>query len=107
MNDKIIIALIGFGGVVIGAFIQIIGNIISNYLQQRSKDRTDVKRKELLMAMLQDQRYSWRKLTILMHVIGSDEGTTKRLLLEVGARGSEDGQYLWGLIRRNPFKVSQ
>ncbi len=107
MNDKIIIALIGFGGVVIGASIQIIGNLISNYLQQRSKDRTDIKRKELLMAMLQDQRYSWRKLETLMHVIGADEETTKRLLLEVDARGSEDGQDLWGLIRRNPFKNSQ
>jgi len=39
-----------------------------------------------------------------MHVIGADEATTKRLLLEIGARGSEDGQDLWGLLERNPFK---
>ena len=107
MNDKIIIALIGFGGVAIGALIQIFGNVTASYLQQRAKDRTDKKRKELLLTMLEDQRYSWRKLTTLMHVIGADEETTKRLLLELGARGSEDGQDLWGLIKRNPFKKSE
>lgn len=107
MNDKIIIALIGFGGVAIGASIQIIGNLISDFCRQRLKDNADIKRKKLLTTMLEDQIYSWRKLSTLMHVIGSDEETTKKLLLEVGARGSEDGQDLWGLISRNPFKKSQ
>jgi len=107
MNDKIIIAIIGFAGVCLGAVIQISGNLMSHCLQQRLKDRTDIKRKELLITMLEDQRFSWRNLKTLMHVIGADDETTKRLLLEIGARGSEDGKDLWGLIKRNPFRKSQ
>lgn len=53
--------------------------------------------------MLRSPKYQWRKLETLKHVIGADEETTKRLLLEVGARASEDGQPLWGLIERNPL----
>lgn len=53
--------------------------------------------------MLRSQKYPWRKLETLMHVIGADEETAKRLLLEVGGRASEDGQPLWGLIERNPL----
>lgn len=40
-------------------------------------------------------------------VIGADEETTKRLLLEIGARSSEDGRPLWALIRRQPLPSSQ
>jgi len=39
-----------------------------------------------------------------MHVIGADEETTKRLLLEIDARASEDGQALWGFKKHHPFK---
>ena len=106
MDEKITIALIGFGGVVIGAVIQIIGSVVKHYLEQRTKDRTDERRKQLLMTMLESERFKWRNLETLMHVIGADEETTKRLLLEIGARGSEDKQELWGLIKRNPFKES-
>ncbi len=103
MDEKIVIALIGLAGVFIGVIIQILGNVVVHCLQQRAKDRTDIKRKELLMTMLEDERFTWRQLETLMHVIGADEETTKRLLLEIGARGSEDKQELWGLIKRNPF----
>lgn len=40
-----------------------------------------------------------------MHVIGANEETTKRLLIELGARGSEDGNELWGLIKYHPFET--
>jgi hypothetical protein len=53
--------------------------------------------------MLKHPKYPWRQHDTLMHVIGADDETTKRLLLEVGARGSEDGQPLWGLKERNPL----
>ena len=56
--------------------------------------------------MLEDDRFTdhWRKLDTLMHVIGANEETTKRLLLDIGARGSEDKQELWGLIKFHPFE---
>lgn len=58
------------------------------------------------MEMLEDNRFPdrWRKLDTLMHVIGANEETTKRLLLEIGARGSEDKQEHWGLIKYHPFQ---
>jgi hypothetical protein len=38
------------------------------------------------MKMLEDNRFPdhWRKLDTLMHVIGANEETTKRLLIELG-----------------------
>ncbi len=53
--------------------------------------------------MLRAPHYQWRKLETLKHVIGADEATTKNLLLQIGARASEDGQPLWGLLERNPL----
>jgi hypothetical protein len=59
--------------------------------------------------MLEDDRFTdhWRKLDTLSHVIGANEETTKRLLIELGARGSEDQQELWGLIKHHPFEKKQ
>jgi hypothetical protein len=55
--------------------------------------------------MLEDERFEgrWRELETLMHVIGADAETTKRLLIEIDARGSEDRKDLWGLIKYHPF----
>ena len=53
--------------------------------------------------MLGHNDYTWRKLDTLMHVIGADEEKAKRLLLELGARASEDGQSLWALKSRAPL----
>lgn len=50
----------------------------------------------------------WRKLSTLSRVIGADADTTKRLLIELGARGSEkpreDGEEVWGLISKHPLE---
>jgi hypothetical protein len=42
-------------------------------------------------------------LDTLSHVVGSDSETTKRLLIEIGARASENGRDLWGLIEDHPL----
>jgi hypothetical protein len=103
MDDMILIALIGIGGTILGSMSTLFGTILKQYLEDRSKGRSDVPRKKLLKQMLNHPARTWRNLGTLIHVIGADEDTTKRLLLEVGARASEDGQSLWGLISRNPF----
>jgi hypothetical protein len=36
-------------------------------------------------------------------VIGSSEEVTKELLLQIGARASENGKALWALIERHPL----
>jgi hypothetical protein len=99
-------AMIGLLGVVVGALLQILGNILAQWCKQRAAAKKDEPRKKLLKEMLEDERFPqhWRKLDTLMHVIGANEETTKRLLFEIGARGSEDQQQLWGLRKYHPFK---
>ena len=103
-TEKIIIALIGFGGVVVGAVLSVAGQFALHWFQERSRRRADDKRKKLLNMMLKETPNTWRSFDVLKHVVGADDEATKRLLLEIGARGSEDGQNLWGLLSRNPFK---
>jgi hypothetical protein len=103
MSESIVIALIGVAGAVIGSVATVAVQLLSHHLEENAAAKRDKPRKDLLLEMLRLPNYRWRKLETLMHVIGSDEELTKRLLLEVGARASEDGQPLWGLIERNPL----
>lgn len=103
MTETILIALIGVTGAVIGSISTIAVQLLSYHLKECAKTKHDKPKRDLLVQMLQSPKHQWRKLETLKHVIGADEETTKRLLLEVGARASEDGQSLWGLIKRNPL----
>ena len=105
-DTKYFTAIVGLVGVIVGSVLTIIGNIVLHYLKQRADSSKYAPHKKLLKEMLEDKRFSdkWRKLDTLMHVIGADEETTKRLLLEIDARASEDGQALWGLKKYHPFK---
>jgi hypothetical protein len=100
-NDYVT-AIIGLVGVLVG----FLGNVVTQWLKERSLAKKDRPRKRLLLKMLEDNRFPqhWRSLDTLMHVIGANEETTKRLLLEIGARGSEDQQELWGLVKFHPFE---
>ncbi len=103
MSEPIVIALIGIAGAVIGSVATIAGNVVLHCLKERAAKKREKPQRDLLTAMLKHPDYQWRKLNTLMHVVGVDEQTAKRLLLEVGARASEDGELLWGLIERNPL----
>jgi hypothetical protein len=105
-NNEYFAAVIGLVGVVVGSVLTIFGNVVVQCLKERSIAKKDKPRKQLLKEMLEDNRFNehWRKLDTLMHVIGANEATTKRLLLEIGARGPEDNQELWGLIKYHPFE---
>lgn len=108
-NNTHLTAIITLASVVIGGLLTILGSILSHCLKQRSLAKKDRPRKKLLLEMLEDNRFAdhWRKLDTLMHVVGANEETTKRLLIELGARGSEDHQELWGLIKHHPFEKKQ
>ena len=99
------IAIIGLMGVVVGAASTALGNLLIHWLQERSRTRADRPRKELLLKMLNDERFPqrWRSFDTLQHVIGADDETAKRLLIEIGARASEDKQALWGLLIHHPL----
>lgn len=104
---KIIVAVIGIIGVIVGSVIGIAGQFALHWFQERPKRKADEERKKILKMLLETPDYTWRKLDRLMHVIGADEETTKRLLLELGARASEDGQPKWGLLKRNPLERAE
>lgn len=96
-------------GVIVGGAIGVLGPIAKSfaddYIAKRRVDPLAEARKGLLRQMLEGD-FTWRNLDTLQHVIGADADTTRRLLLEIGARASEDGQDKWGLISRNPFPKS-
>ncbi len=105
-DTKYFTAIVGLIGVIVGSVLTIIGNILMHRLKQRAEAKRGEPRRKLLKTMLEDQRFQWRKLETLMHVVGADEPTTKRLLLEIGARASEDGHNLWGLTKYHPLPGS-
>ncbi|WP_163379574.1 hypothetical protein [Cyclobacterium sp. SYSU L10401] len=103
MSDAIWIAFIGFSGAVIGSLATLAGTWLGHYLKQKTETKKDQPRKDLLLNLLNDKAHEWRELNTLQHVIGADEATTKRLLIEIGARASEDGKPIWALISRKPL----
>lgn len=103
MSETIWIAFIGFSGAVIGSLATLAGTWLSHYLKEKTEAEKEKLRKDLLLKMLQDEAHEWLQLDTLQHVIGADEAMTKRLLIAIGARASEDGKPLWALIRRKPL----
>jgi len=99
------IALVGLIGAVVGGVLTITGNLFLHWLQDRKQNSLDEVRKRLLREMLNAR--DWRKLSTLFRVIGADPDTTKRLLIQIGARGSEkqrqDDEEVWGLISKHPL----
>lgn len=100
------VSIVGFVGVVVGAVITVVGNFILHWFQDKPRRELGENRKRLLEKMLRDSRFSdhWRKLSTLSRVVGADEETTKRLLIELGARGSEKDDDLWGLLEFHPLE---
>jgi citrate lyase beta subunit len=103
MSESVVIALIGVAGAAIGSLATIAANVVMHCLSEKAASKKEKPAKDLLIEMLNHKDYEWRKLETLMHVVGADEEKTKRLLLEVGARASEDGQSLWALKSRAPL----
>lgn len=97
-----LVALAGFGGAVVGALATVLASLASEWNRRRMESAREEPMRRVLLAMLRSG-YNWRSLDTLRHVIGADETVAKRLLLEIGARASEDGKDLWGLISRNPL----
>ena len=104
MSKEVIIALIGIAGVAVGAIIQTLLNFLKEYWQQRPSIKIAKKRKELLKKMLNSDTDKWRNIQTLMRVIGANEQTTKHLLLEIGARGSERENDVWALVINKQFE---
>lgn len=102
-------------GGVIGGTLGVIGTLISSYYgprkieewrEQRHEERINGPRKRLLKKLLEDPRFpDGRTIETLSRVAGSSQEESRRLLIEVGARGvtikgDKEG---WALISRKPL----
>lgn len=99
-------------GVAIGGLIGFLSSIGAAYATHRfstsKQDKNDSDRKKLLFKMLEDAKgKGWRRIDTLSRVIGADEPTTKRLLIEIGARGNQRNNDVWTLISRHPLPTRQ
>ncbi|WP_415911640.1 hypothetical protein [Neptuniibacter sp. QD37_11] len=108
-DTKFWIALIGILGGIVGSLLTLGGNIILHKIKEKPQKELDAKRKATLKLMLEDDRFpdKWRYLETLSAVIGASEEETKRLLVELEARGSEKADGKWGLIKHHPFPSQQ
>jgi hypothetical protein len=83
-----------------------VGQLIVHRLQNRKARALDGARIKLLQQMLAAR--DWRNLSTLSRVIGADADTTRRLLIELGARGSEkpreDGEEVRSLISKHTLE---
>lgn len=102
-TEPVTIAVIGLAGAVIGSVATVAGNIAIHFAKERSEAKKDKPAKALLTELLNHNEHTWRNLATLAHVIGANEEKTKQLLLEIGARASEDGKALWALKSKAPL----
>jgi len=108
-DTKFWIAIIGIIGGIVGSLLTLSGNIFLHNLKEKPKKELDKKRKTILKTMLEDERFSekWRNINTLSAVIGASKEETKRLLVEIEARGSEKADGKWGLIKYHPLPSEQ
>jgi hypothetical protein len=105
-NDKYTTSIFGFIGVITGAIISIIGNLIQEWYKNKDKKELEDKRKRLLLQMLNNPKFEWRDINTLSNVIGATKDETRRLLININARSSEkrdNGKELWALIKKQPL----
>jgi hypothetical protein len=100
------IAVVGLIGVIVGALLTLAGNIVLHRMQNERQRALDETREKILKTMLEQKE--WRRLSTLSRVIGCEPEEARRLLIHLGARGSEtkreDGEELWGLIAKHPLE---
>lgn len=96
----------GLLGVFTGAGVSWCGIWLKHHLDTKRQKELDGLRKDNLQHMLDNPPLGneWRKLETLARVIGADYETTTRLLVELGARGSETENEVWALKTKKPLR---
>lgn len=90
---------------VIGGVLTVSGQLVVERAKTRNQRKLDKGRIKLLRKMLDKDEKGWRPMDTLSRAIGANEEETARLLIEIGARGSDldDGKNVWGYIKHNPL----
>jgi hypothetical protein len=95
---------------VMGTAVGVTGTLATTWLsaslaRQSPHPKYDKAVERLLLKMLESGP-KWRRLSTLARVTGLSEKHTMEYLVEMGARGSENDDNLWGLISRNPIPTN-
>ncbi len=101
-------------GGLIGGVLGCAGTLVTSYWgprklqewrEQREEQRIWGPRKRSLRQLLEDGRFEWRRLSTLARTTGTTPDECRRLLVEIGARGStsQEEEELWALISRQPL----
>jgi len=77
---------------------------LNAHLSRQKPDPSEEAAKALLLAMLNRPNWHWANIHTLANVVGTDEQTVRRLLLQIGARGSMKDGAVWGLTSLNPIE---
>ena len=102
MGEGWAVVAAAIGGGAVGILGPIAKAFVDDHLAHKRGDPLAEARKKVLLDMLESGP-DWRNLGTLCDVTGASPGEVRTLLLQVGARGSERGNDMWGLISRNPF----
>ena len=102
------------GGLVALA-LKVLGDVTLDRYHKSSERKTEKLQKEMLLTMLDPDvmkklpnaaggfGVEWRTFDTLKSVIGAEDVTAKRLLLQIGARGSTKDGRSWALRRYQPL----
>ena len=97
--------LLGIIGVAVGSTGQFLIDHFRHKRETKAQRELDDRRKKLLKVALENPPpdNEWRDLSTLSRIIGADYETTTRLLIEIGARGSEKEKEVWVLLSEKPL----
>ena len=100
---------LGIIGVAVGSIGQFLIDHFRHKRDTKAQRELDDRRKELLKNALENPPpdTEWRELQTLSRIIGADYETTTRLLIEIGARGSEKENEVWALLSEQPLGHTQ
>lgn len=98
------VAWTGLTGTIVGALATLFAQWAKHQWETGEQRNRDKSRKALLAKMLNSPGSTgWRRMETLSHVIGANRDETARLLVDMGARGSENGNDVWAWIKDKPL----
>lgn len=109
MGEMGTILIGGMAGGVFGCITALLSTYIGprkleEWKYKRDEERIHGPRKHLLLQLLKDEKYDWRYITTLARTTGMKQDECRRLLIEIGTRGSlGDEPEKWALVSRQPI----
>jgi hypothetical protein len=99
---------LGLFGASFGSAITLAGQWCKHRWETSETRKRDDGRKALLRQMLDNPGPTgWRAMATMSGVIGANRDETARLLIDIGARASENGEDMWAYLNKKPLLSSK